>query len=229
MKRICQLELAFVVLMTFVGCGGGGSTSQSMGPNDDFAALLNQVAGPEAMHVQNVVAVGGGSIEGIFNPNPETGYSERNATFSFFAGGVKNCDFFDPVSECDYRGHLVFMRKDIQSGTRGILSKEITKVVAYESFPPNSWPSDPWFPPEPDPFDKYGSGRCVVMTGSGDFKVDWTLQGANSTAPRRYDVPFTLIACDNDGIDTVWWESPGNPGITLVYAIELKGGNIMIR
>jgi len=174
------------------------------------------------MHVQNVVAVGGGSIEGIFHP---TNLVPRDATFSFFAGGVKNCDFFDPDSECDYRGNFVFMRKDIQTGTRGILSTEITKVVAYESFPPTSWPSDSWFPPEPNPSDLYGSGRCVVMTGSGDFKVDWN----NPTAPRRYDIPFTLIACDNDGLDTIWWESPGNPGVTLAYAIELKGGNIMVR
>jgi len=85
MKRLCQLAVAFVVLMTFFGCGGGGSTSQSMGPNDDFAALLNQVAGPEAMHVQNVVAVGGGSIEGMF----ANGVIDK-ATFSFFAGWDKN-------------------------------------------------------------------------------------------------------------------------------------------
>jgi len=213
MKRLCQLGLAFVVLLTFFGCGGGGSTSQSMGPNDDFAALLNQVAGPEAMHVQNVVAVGGGSIEGIFNPNKQPP-DFRDATFSFFAGGDKNCDFFDPDNKCDYRGNFVFMRKDIQTGTRGILSTEITKVVAYEDYLG----------------DDYGNyGRCVVMTGIGDFKVDWTPPDAHSTAPRRYNVPFSLIACDNDGLDTVWWESPGNPGVTLAYAIELKGGNIMVR
>ena len=86
MERLCRLGLAFVVLMTFVGCGGGGSTSQSMGPNDDFAALLNQVAGPEAMHVQNVVAVGGGSVEAFFNPNSPI---LDKATFSFFAGWDK--------------------------------------------------------------------------------------------------------------------------------------------
>jgi hypothetical protein len=221
MKRLCQLGLALVVLMTFIGCGGGGSTSQSMGENDDFAALLNQVAGPQAMHEQNVVAVGGGSIDGIFHPENQ---QPRNATFSFFAGGDKNCDFFDPDNECDYKGHFVFSRKDIKSGTRGILSTEITKVVVYEDFPPDQYPAE-LYPPEPDPPDLYGSGRCVVMTGIGDFKVDWN----NPTATRRYDVSFTLMACDNDGLDTVWWGLEDFPGGTLAYAIELKGGNIMIR
>ena len=221
MKRLCQLGLAFVVLMTFIGCGGGGSTSQSMGSNDDFTALLNQVAGPQAMNVQTVVAVGGGSIDGIFHP---TNQEPRNATFSFFAGGDKNCDFFDPANECDYRGNFVFMRKDIKTGTRGILSTEITKVVVYEDFPPDPCPPS-LCPPEPDPPDLYGSGRCVVMTGIGDFKADWN----TPTAPRQPDRPFTLIACDNDGLDTVWWEVSTNPGGTLAYAIELKGGNIMIR
>jgi hypothetical protein len=207
MKRLCQLAVAFVVLLTFIGCGGGGSTGQSMVPNDDFAALLNQVAGPEAMHVQKVVAVGGGSIDGIFHPINE---EPRNATFSFFAGGDKNCDFFDPDNECDFRGNFVFSRKDIQTGTRGILSTAITKVVVYEDYPE----------------DDYGNyGRCVVMTGIGDFKADWN----NPTAPRQPDRPFTLIACDNDGLDTVWWEVPTNAGGTLSYAIELKGGNIMVR
>jgi len=207
MKRLCQLAIAFVVLMTLFGCGGGGSTSQSTGTNDDFTALLNQVAGPEAMHVQNVVAVGGGSIDGIFHPiNQEP----RDATFSFFAGGVKNCNFYEPDNECDYRGNFVFSRKDIQTGTRGILSTGISEVVVYENFP----------------LDEYGNfGRCVKMTGTGDFKADWN----TPTAPRQPGRHFTLIACDNDGLDTVWWEVDENPGGTLSYAIELKGGNIMVR
>ena len=120
MKRLCQLAVAFVVLMTFIGCGGGGSTSQSMGPNDDFAALLNQVAGPESTRGTNVVAVGGGSVEALFNPNSPI---LDRANFSFFAGYDKNGD---------YKGNFVLKRVFPADGVRGVKSTEITYVEVGE-------------------------------------------------------------------------------------------------
>lgn len=120
MKRFCQLGLFLVVLMTFVGCGGGGSTSQSMGPNDDFAALLNEVAGPQAMHVQNVVAVGGGSVEALFNPNSPI---LAKANFSFFASYDKNGE---------PKGNFVLKRVFTGDGVRGVKSTEIMYVDVGE-------------------------------------------------------------------------------------------------
>lgn len=120
MKRLCHLGLALVVLMTFIGCGGGGSTSQSMGTNDDFAALLNEVAGPLANNATHVVGVGGGSVEANFNPGNPT---MAKANFSFFAGYDKNGD---------PNGNFVLHRVFTGDGVRGVKSTEITYVDVGE-------------------------------------------------------------------------------------------------
>ena len=120
MKRLRQSTVVVVVLMTFIGCGGGGSTNQSIGPGDDFTALLNQVASPESTRGTNVVAVGGGSVEALFNPSVTT---TAKANFSFFAGYDKNGE---PI------GNFVLKRVFPGDGVRGVKSTEITYVDVGE-------------------------------------------------------------------------------------------------
>jgi len=87
-----------------------------MEANDDFAALLNEVAGPLANNATHVVAVGGGSVEGIFNPdNPII----ADANFSFFAGYDKNGD---------PKGNFVLKRVFTGAGVRGVKSTDITYI-----------------------------------------------------------------------------------------------------
>lgn len=120
MKRLGLSTVALVFLMTFIGCGGGGSTSQSTGPNDGFTALLNQVASPESTRGANVVAVGGGAVEALFNPNTPT---TATANFSFFAGYDKNGE---------PKGNFVLKRVFPGDGVRGVKSTEITYVDVGE-------------------------------------------------------------------------------------------------
>ncbi len=120
MKQLCQSTVAFVVLMTFIGCGGGGSTSQSMGSSDAFEAMASEVTKAEPMNGTTVVAVGGGSVEGLFNPYEPI---LAEATFSFFAGTHKNGD---------YKGNFVLKRVFTGDGVRGVKSTEITFVEVGE-------------------------------------------------------------------------------------------------